>query len=228
MKLSVFLKTNEIYAGIIYLLIDLFALPAAMGILNAALPVPLDAAVLNFIFFCINFLAVTVLLRRFLRANFRIFREDIGKCLLYALAGFVLYRMANLAIGSLILLFYPDFANVNDASIATMMGEHFVIMAVGTVLLVPITEELLYRGVVFRGLYERFPRLAWVVSTAVFAFIHVMGFIGSADLMTICLCFIQYIPAALVLAWSYGKTDSIMTPVLVHTAVNLVGILSLR
>ena len=126
------------------------------------------------------------------------------------------------------LLFYPDFANVNDASIATMMGEHFVITAVGTVLLVPITEELLYRGVVFRGLYERSPRLAWVVSTAVFAFIHVMGFIGSADLMTICLCFIQYIPAALVLAWSYGKTDSILTPVLIHTAVNLVGILSLR
>jgi membrane protease YdiL (CAAX protease family) len=56
----------------------------------------------------------------------------------------------------------------------------------------------------------------------------VLGYIGSADLLTLALCFLQYIPAGLCLAWAYDASGSIFAPVLIHTVINALGILSLR
>ena len=228
MEFSAKLTKKELYRGLIYLLIDLFALPAAMGILNSALPQPLSSAWLNFLYFCINFLAVVLLLQTFLMKNIRTALGRIPKCLITAAVGVVAYFAANYALSSLILFFQPEFANVNDASIATMLEGDFLILAIGTVLLVPATEELLYRGVIFRGLYDRSPILAYAVSTVCFAAIHILGFIGTVDALTLFLCFVQYIPAGLILCLCYEKSGSIVTPILTHTVVNLVGILVLR
>lgn len=228
MKLSVSLTDSERQGGLIYILIDLFVLPAALGILNSALEAPMPAAVLNFVFFSVNFLAVILLMRKFLWKNILQFGKNLPRNLLFAALGFLLYQVANYGISALILHFVPDFANVNDASIAGMMDGHFWLMVIGTVLLVPVAEELLYRGAVFRGLYGKSPALAYCVSTALFSFIHVLSFLGTADFFTICLCFVQYIPAGLIFCRCYEKTDSILTPILIHTAVNLVGILALR
>ena len=58
--------------------------------------------------------------------------------------------------------------------------------------------------------------------------IHVMGYIGQFDWLTLVLCFLQYIPAGLWLAWAYEKSDSIFAPMLIHTAINAIGIYAMR
>lgn len=228
MELSAKLTQKELYRGLVYLLIELFALPAAMKILNSALPHPLSTARLNFIFFCINFLAVVLLLRKFLCKNIQDAAEILPKCLITATMGVLFYFAANYAVSSLIRFFHPAFANVNDANVAAMLEEDFVLMAIGTVLLVPATEELLFRGVIFRGLYDRSPVLAYAVSTVSFALIHILGFTGTADALTLFLCFVQYLPAGMILCRCYDRSGTIVTPILTHTVVNLVGILVLR
>lgn len=228
MELSAKLTKKELYRGVVYLLIDLFALPVAMGILNSALPQPLSDAWLNFLYFSINFLAVVLLLRKFLEKSIQDALKMLPKCLIITVIAVVVYFAANYSVSSLILFFLPEFANVNDASIATMLEGNFLILAIGTILLVPATEELLYRGVIFRGLYHRSPILAYAISTASFALIHILGFIGTADALTLFLCFVQYIPAGMILCRCYERSGTIVTPILTHTVVNLVGILVLR
>ena len=41
---------------------------------------------------------------------------------------------------------------------------------------------------------------------------------------TLVLCFIQYLPAGLCLAWTYTKADNIIAPVLVHGIINAIAI----
>ena len=60
---------------------------------------------------------------------------------------------------------YPDFSNVNDTSIMELTQQNYTLMAIGTVLLVPVVEETLYRGVVFGSLYKRSRVAAYTVST---------------------------------------------------------------
>ena len=75
---------------------------------------------------------------------------------------------------------------------------------------------------------EKNKAAAYLVSMAAFAAIHVLGYIGSEDLGRLVLCFIQYLPAGLCLAWTYTKADNILAPTLVHAIVNAVAIGALR
>ena len=228
MTFTVSLKRKAFLGGFLYLLLEMFALPVILSTLNAALPQPLNAAMLNVVFFAINFMAVTAIMRHFLLENLAVGWKHISKCLLFFLVGVVAYFAVNFGLAALIKLFFPNFSNINDNSVANMLGTDFWLMAIGTVVLVPVTEELLFRGVLFRGFYDRSSALAWVISVVCFALIHVLGFVGSADALTLFLCFVQYLPAGLILCWCYCKTDSILTPILIHMAVNLIGILILR
>ena len=94
--------------------------------------------------------------------------------------------------------------------------------------LAPVAEEMLYRGLIFRELSQTSKAAAYLVSMAAFAAIHVLGYIGSEDLGRLVLCFIQYLPAGLCLAWTYTKADNIVAPIVVHAIVNAVAIGALR
>ena len=97
-----------------------------------------------------------------------------------------------------------------------------------TVLLVPVAEEALYRGLLFQGFQRKSRLLAYCLSTLIFAGLHVVGYIGSADLITLCLCFAQYLPAGITLAWAYEKADTIAAPMLMHMIINLIGTTAAR
>ena len=93
---------------------------------------------------------------------------------------------------------------------------------------VPIAEECFYRGLIFRNLYDKSPFLAYAVSMVIFSLAHVLGYVGMEDLGTLALCFLQYLPAAFALAWSYRRSGSIFAPILIHMVVNQTGMLLMR
>ena len=55
-----------------------------------------------------------------------------------------------------------------------------------------------------------------------------LGYIGTESVRTLVLCFLQYLPAGLCLAWTYTKADNIFAPIVVHAIVNAVAIGALR
>ena len=125
-------------------------------------------------------------------------------------------------------LLAPDFSNANDAAISAMLGSSRFLMTVGTVVLVPLAEECLFRGLIFRTLYSSSRWAAYIVSILVFAAVHIAGFITQYSPLELLLSFLQYLPAGLCLAWAYTKADTIFAPILMHTIINAVAIIALR
>lgn len=219
---------RETLLGGIYLALNIFVLPGLITYVHSLLGAPLRAGQLNFIFFCMNFLAVIVIFRKFLAASLR----DALKVPLATLWYSILAYLGNQTLGEIIAVLcwrvYPGFANVNDGSIAVMLQQDFLLMAAGTMFLVPVAEEVLYRGLLFRGLYDRSPLAAYLVSTVVFAVIHVMGYLGQYEPVHLLLCFIQYLPAGYCLAFAYRYSGSIVAPIFVHIMTNIAAVSAMR
>ena len=214
--------------GLIYIALQLLVLPLALTWGNWLLGSPLNETSLNFVFFALNFIVVTVAYRDFLIQNFKNLLLRPWLVLRFAGAGLMLYWVASFAVSFLILKIYPDFFNANDISISQMVTENFALTSFGTIILVPVVEETLYRGVVFGGIFQKSPVLAYIISTAVFSMIHLLGYISIYTPLQLLLCFVQYLPAGIILAWAYEKSDSIWAPILIHIAVNQIGTYSMR
>ena len=217
---------KESICAIVYMLLEFLVLPTVISLLNSMLPNPLNAARLNLAFFALNYVVVGLILRKFIGKS--LIESQPGLLLGSAALGMLAYWAMNLAVGSVILLINPEFANVNDAAITDMAQSDLLFSILGTVVLVPPCEELLFRGVVFGGLYNRRPVMAYVLSTVCFAAIHVIGYIGLFSWDILALCFLQYLPAGICLAWSYTRSGSILTPILIHTLVNAIGVAIMR
>ena len=227
-KLSVTLSEKEKLLGWIYYPIQLLILPLLLSVGNILAGSPMSESVLNFVYFASNFLFVLGIFFHLLKGNSEIAIRAPLKCISCALAGLVLNWGLSYAVQILIVIVKPDFFNVNDASIGVPVQENFALTAIGTVLLVPIAEEALYRGLIFGTFYNRSRIAAYVISVSIFASVHVIGYVGMYQPLHLALCFMQYLPGAISLAWAYAKADSLWSPILMHMIINLIGVLSMR
>jgi len=228
MKLSISTTRRETLFGWIYWLVSLFVLPAVLYMILSKPEQPVSDSVLNLAFFLLNFLAVSVIFRRFLWESLKAAAEKIPKCLGIAALGILFYFASMWLIAIFATTIKPDFSNVNDDAIFDMMDENAGALVFCTIFLVPIAEETFYRGLLFQSLQRKNRIAAYIVSVLAFAAIHVVGYIGIYDPLTLILCFAQYLPAGIILAAAYEKTDTIITPILIHIFINLIGISAQR
>ena len=226
--ITVSLTKKELLWGWLYLAAEFFVLPTVLYRAGAWLFPGISDVEVNFLYYFVNFLATILIFHSFLSRNLNIAREKILRVGLYILLGLVLYWASNLVMAELTYRIMPEFFNVNDAGIAQMSRDGFMLMVIGTVLLVPAAEECMFRGLLFRGLYGKSRFCAYLISAQCFCLPHVSVYIGSYELSLLAMCFVQYLPAGLILAWSYEKSNSIVTPILIHTIINAIGIYSMR
>lgn len=227
-KLTVVPNSTQTLIGLIYLAIQLIVLQPVLVLINLMLPVPMTEATLNLVYFGVNFLVVVVTFYRFLLESGKIAIAAPFHCLRAAFLSMLAYWVGSLLVSTVIFSIYPEFINVNDSSISQMTQDNYGMMALGTVLLVPITEEVLYRGLIFGKLYNRSPFAAYSVSTLTFAALHVIGYIGMYEPVHLLLCLLQYIPAGLCLGWAYARANTIWAPILMHITINQIAMLSMR
>ncbi len=227
-KLSLSMTPRQTALGLVYFAVKTLFLPYLLRQANLLMGGALSWIQLNFVAFCVDFLCVTLILHKFLLASIKDALKKPWLCLRYAFLGLMLYWLVSFFVNNFIIEVYPEFYNVNDASLTTMTKENYALMAIGTVVLVPVVEETLFRGVIFRALYERSPIWGIIVSTLAFSAMHVVGYVGSYSPVHLLLCLVQYLPAGVCLAWAYIKADSIWAPILMHMTINQIGILSMR
>ena len=226
--LSVSLSKKEQFYGMGYLIFHVLFLPKILLFAARMLPIQLTNTHINLIYFSINLLAAVLILHRYMLAFFPISGKKLLDILSVAAAGFILYWILSTAVSYLVYYIQPNFTNQNDQAVTTMAESNYPLMFIGAVIFVPITEECFFRGVLFRGLYDRSPVAAWLVSICVFSAIHIIGHTASLTFLGMVLSFVQYLPAGLCLAASYRLTGSLLCPILIHAATNLVGMLALR
>ena len=221
------LNEQEQLLGWTYLAAELLVLPTVIALLGEQFGSFSDS-VANFIYYLINGVCCAFIFRNTLHSSLINAGLRVGTLLGTVIGGFLVLLGANQIMTSLSNALIPGFVNSNNAFVAGMVRENPLLMTVGTVILVPLAEECLFRGLLFADLRGRNRMGAYLLSVLGFCAVHVAGYIGQADGLTLALCFCQYIPAGIVLCASCEKTESLFTPMLIHAAVNAGSILLLR
>ena len=108
----------------------------------------------------------------------------------------------------------PTWISIGNIDTVEMDAGVVILDAIGAIILAPIMEELIFRGVMFNRLKIRIGILpAMIISSFIFAIGHDFGGITSAFLFGICMCLL------------YLKTDNILIPMSVHFLNNVVATL---
>ena len=224
LSFTVPLTRSETVYGICWMVISQLILPSILSAGNALLAQPISYGKLNFLYFALNFAAVVWIFRRFLSQSGKIALGRPFPVIWYAILGYLGSQVLLQFLSYLIFALSPEFSNANDQAVMDLLGQDRTLIAIGTVLLVPVAEEALYRGVVFRGLYDKSPLGAYLVSMFLFAAVHVISYIGVYSPLELVLALAQYLPYGYCLCWCYRQTGTIITPMLMHAMVNAMSI----
>ena len=221
------LTEQEQLLGWAYLALELLVVPSAIALLGQQFG-GFSHSIANFIYYLTNALCCALIFRKALRDSLINAGLRMGALLGAVIGGFLVLLGANQLMSALFDALIPGFVNANNAFVAGMVRENPVLMTLGTVVLVPFAEECLFRGLLFSACQKKNRMGAYTLSVLAFCAVHVAGYIGQADGLTLALCFLQYVPAGILLCASCEKTGSLFAPMLIHAAVNLGSILFLR
>jgi len=120
-----------------------------------------------------------------------------------------------------------------DDPFASLYSYEMEVSPLGTVvvlcLLMPVVEEVLYRGLMFGSLRKKSRPLAYCVTVLVYALaqVWVYAFLPDATDLRYILLFVRYLPMSLALTWCYDNGGSIFTPMVLHGVINLIRLLTL-
>ena len=221
MKFTPNLTKSEWKNGMIAMAVCLLILP---NLLSFFLYGQLNVAQINFVSYFVTAAAAVYLLRSFLKRNLLTALERPIFTVYYACLGY----LAQMVLGGLvaygIYAIAADFVNLNDETVnAMLLGDPRLIITT-VVVLAPIVEECLYRGLLFRGIYDRSPAAAWLLSVGLFSATHVVGYLGLYSPLEVAISFVQYLPAGIVLALTYRQTGTILGPMLTHSIINFMAV----
>lgn len=227
LSFSLSLTPMEMGLGWLYLAAEFLLIPPLIYTLGGFFGGFSDAAA-NFIYYFTNALCCGFIFRRLLRQSLHQAGNHPAHLLLCSMGAFLGYQIFFRILDWLLQSVMPGFSNVNDDAILTMIASAPVLMGIGTMILVPVAEECLFRGLLFIPMYRKNRVLGYLISALAFSAIHVVGYIGVYPPMLLLLCFLQYLPAGALLGWACAASGSLFAPILVHSAINALSFLTLR
>lgn len=218
----------EAIVGWVYVFVHIFAMPYIVSALNAfvfpKLGFQLNSTWLNFLYYAIGFVFLMGFLFHFLRESFGNMWNNFMATVVSVLIGYVAYIFLSAAVNLMIGFFVPSTVNPNSAAINSIIRINPKKMVVIGVLLAPVVEETLFRGVVFGTLRRKNAILAYVVSSLLFSVYHLWSYFLDGGSLWDLLYLLQYIPAGLVLGWCYEHSGSVWASVFLHMLINYVSI----
>ncbi len=219
------LRQSERLWGSIYALLHFLVFPGLFSWVNIFLRLPSWAISIWITFF--NALCSCVIYRHFLLSSVKHGARHWKSLLSITALGLILYFAASKLFLQLAAAVYPPYANLNDGQVAGHLDQGGVLMLLCVVVAAPIGEEVIFRGLLFRGLYDRSPLAAWCCSVGLFSLVHLLNYIGLYSPAAFVLAFLQYLPAGICLALAFRLSGTILCPMLIHCIINLIGVLTL-
>ena len=218
----------EAVTGWVYVFVHMFAMSYILLGLNRslfpAMGFVLSGTWLNLLYYIIGFVFLVCFLFHYLRETFADMCSNLGAAVMAVLVGFVAYIFLSGLVNFLLSFFLQDLTNPNSATINSVTKLNPNKMLVIGVLLAPVVEETLFRGVVFGTIRRRSAVTAYIVSSVFFSVYHLWSYLA-ADFSPIYLLYLlQYLPAGLVLGWCYEYSGTLFAPIFLHMAINYVSL----
>ncbi len=114
--------------------------------------------------------------------------------------------------------------NPNNASWAEQYAYSYGATIIIVVVLMPVIEEVLFRGLIFGSLRRYSRPLAWVISVVLFMVYSVWTFaVAYGDIRYMVLAF-QYLPMALALTWCYDRGGSVWSASILHAVFDAIAL----
>lgn len=199
-------------------LVELVCLPFTKG-----QGIPVEAA----LFLCVAVMVVmVVLLKPVFQESWEIFKKDVVTNIGYIILYGVLLIVVSIVMSLMVMLLTGLDNSANQMAIEGMIHQYPFYVIFSAVVFAPIVEEGLFRGVFFRSLSSRNMMLAYVVSSLMFGFIHVMDSVLAGNFLDFCYI-IVYASMGCVFARLYHKTDQMISGVILHALYNGLSILAL-
>lgn len=215
------LSTAEQVAGFCYLPFFVMLLSLCIHWVAGLLGLTLSHLQSNIAYFVINFVMIWVIFHGFLTRSFRAIRFwelvqalILGLCLYYAMLS--LFE----AIVTLLDLHIQSF---NDDAVVSLVHQSKWFMTLCSVVLAPVVEETLVRGLLFGSIRPKSRITAYLVTIIFFSVIHVWQYFIDQDFTAVVLCALQYIPAGIALGWTYEKSGTIWGPIFLHMIINAIS-----
>lgn len=226
-RLSQKMTRWEYVGGGVYFFLYLYFVPLAIAaiftLLGWDMKAPATQMWINISYFSVNLLAMILIFHRFLYKNL----ENIGKnfwgFVQAVILGWVLYQVSSYLVSLALSWLCPTLENLNNDLFEDQAKTNFLVTALGTVFLAPLTEECLFRGLIFQGLHSKNRWVAYILSALAFSLLHVLGYIEQYTWWQMALVTLQYLPGGIALAWAYEKSDTIFAPVVLHMIVNAIS-----
>ena len=215
------LSPTEAKRGFVWMALQYLLLPQLLTFLS------IPGEYLNFFYHLSCFLAVSLLFWKYLRDCLSRSARNPKKLFFLCGVSLCVYYVTAFLFQVLVCALEPAFSNRNDEALLEMAGSSLVLFAVTTVLLAPVTEELLFRGLLFGQLSKRSRILGYLGSSLCFCLIHLLGYLGTYTPKQLLLALLQYLPAGLILAWSQEKSQSVTVPILIHMTINAISLVSI-
>ena len=213
-------------AGFCYLPFYVVLLAMLLRYLSGLLKLNLTELHLNICYFSINCIVVWVIFHNFLLRSFRGIR--FWELVQAVILGLALHYAGTFAYGLIVSLLKLNLVSFNDETILMLAQQGKTAMIICAVILAPVVEETLVRGLIFGTIRRKSRILAYAVSIVFFAVIHVWQYLLVENVKAVLLAALQYVPAGIALGWTYEKSNNIWAPIFMHMIVNAIsfGLLS--
>lgn len=220
-SLGVNLSKAEIIAGFCYLPFYVALLSWGLHFLSDYFGLGLNTLQLNLCYFAINGAAVWIIFHSFLWRSLRSIR--FWELIQALILGFVLYYAGSILLSRILQLLQVEVTVYNNQTVLELANQNRIVMLVCSLLIAPMVEETLVRGLIF-GIIRRKSRIAaYAVSILFFAFLHVWQYWSSHDPGSVALAALPYLPAGIALGWTYEKSNTIWAPIFLHMIINAIA-----
>ena len=217
------MRRSEIIGGIIWLVIYGFFMGDILGLGLELLGISYTAAQLNALFVLCNFVITALVFWRFLTRNLSLVPGNLLRILKAMLLGFCIYWLLQVGLDVIGQFLSGNMDIPNDDTISSIAGENYRIMWAGAVLLAPMVEETLVRGLIF-GTVRRLNRAAaYAAAAVVFAAMHVLSYLGQMDALTLGYNILVYGLPSIALCACYEYAGNIWAPIGLHMIINALG-----
>lgn len=220
---TVNMRRYEIIGGVIWFLIYNFLIGYVLELGMVLLGISYDAALLNCVYFFADFIITALLFRRFLAYSLPVVADHFLRFLKSVVIGFMAYWLLMVFLSTLVELLGISTWVPNDDTVSSIADMNYRVMWVGAVLLAPMTEETLIRGLIFGNIRRKNRILAYVLTSLIFAGMHIVSYIGDMNAINIIYNLLAYGLPSVALCLCYEYAGTIWGPIALHMVINAMG-----
>ncbi len=220
------MQNSERLIGFVYIAVHMFVLPWLFLHTNVLqyMNLVLNGPNLNLVYYVISFVFVLIFLFRFLKKSFSDLLDNLLGSLQAVLLAYLFNYIAITALSLLLSFVLKDTINPNTQEIINQTKLNTNVIIFVAVLLAPIVEETLFRGVLFGSIRKKSRVLAYIATALIFSIYHLWQSFAGGFEWSMLLYLLQYVPSSLALCWCYERSGSIWSPIVLHAAINLISI----